>query len=83
VVGEAGIPAEWIDGITDWPRGTPLLRELGNRLAAASTGEVREPVRYFWPGVIPRNAFFLLVVLAHGFRRLAPPYAGWPSNKNV
>ena len=26
-------------------------------------------------GVVPRNAWFLLVVLAHGFRRLAPPYA--------
>jgi hypothetical protein len=25
-------------------------------------------------GVLARNAFFTLVVLAHGFRRLAPPY---------
>ncbi len=83
VVGEAGIPAEWIDGIADWPRGPHLLRELGDRLAAASRGEVREPVRYFWPGVIPRNILFLLVVLAHGFRRLAPPYAGWPSALTV
>jgi hypothetical protein len=32
------------------------------------------PVRYFWPGLIVRNAVFLLAVLAHGFRRLAPPY---------
>ena len=28
----------------------------------------------FWPGLIPRNLFFLSVVLAHGFRRLLPPY---------
>ncbi len=82
-VGEAGIPTEWIDGIADWPRGPRLLRELGNRLAAASTGDGREPVRYFWPGVIPRNAFFLLVVLAHGFRRLAPPYAEWRGELRV
>jgi len=32
------------------------------------------PVRYFWPGLIPRNILFLVVVLLHGFRRLAPPY---------
>jgi len=32
------------------------------------------PVRYFWPGIAVRNLFFLAVVLAHGFRRLAPPY---------
>jgi len=25
-------------------------------------------------GVLPRNVFFLLVVLYHGFRRLLPPY---------
>ena len=75
VVGDAGIPAEWIEGIADWPRGPHLLRELADRLAAASTGAASAPVRYFWPGVIPRNAWFLLVVLAHGFRRLFPPYA--------
>ena len=76
VVGEAGIPAEWIDGIADWPRGPRLLRELADRLAADLTGAVGVPVRYFWPGVIPRNAWFMLLVLAHGFRRLLPPYAG-------
>jgi signal recognition particle subunit SRP54 len=26
-------------------------------------------------GIMARNLFFLLVVLFHGFRRLAPPYA--------
>jgi hypothetical protein len=29
---------------------------------------------YFWPGLLPRNLLFLLVVLLHGFRRLLPPY---------
>jgi ADP-ribosylglycohydrolase len=71
VVGEGGIPGAWIDGIAEWPRGRALLRELADRLAAASTGTSRSPVRYFWPGVIPRNAVFLLLVLAHGLRRLA------------
>ncbi len=30
------------------------------------------PVRYFWPGMIPRNFIFLVAVLLHGFRRLLP-----------
>ena len=29
---------------------------------------------YPWLAVLPRNLLFLLVVLFHGFRRLAPPY---------
>jgi len=75
VVGERGIPAEWITGIWDWPRGLWVLRRLGNSLAQQCNGAgAIGPVRYFWPGVIPRNVFFLGVVLAHGFRRLAPPY---------
>jgi hypothetical protein len=32
------------------------------------------PLFLFWPGVIPRNMLFLLIVLLHGFRRLLPPY---------
>jgi hypothetical protein len=31
-------------------------------------------VSYFWPAVLPRNLMFLIVVLLHGFRRVAPPY---------
>jgi len=74
VVGGAGIPEDWVHGIADWPRGPDLLLELADRLAEAAGGASRGPVRYFWPGLLPRNAFFLLVVLLHGFRRLAPPY---------
>jgi ADP-ribosylglycohydrolase len=74
-VGEVGIPSEWLDGVTDWPRGRPLLAELSDRLARASREErPAPPVGYFWPGVLPRNLVFMALVLAHGFRRLAPPY---------
>jgi ADP-ribosyl-[dinitrogen reductase] hydrolase len=73
-VGESGIPETWIEGIAERPRGTALLRELADRLAAAAAGEHRSPVHYFWPAVIPRNLAFFLLVLAHGLRRLAPPY---------
>jgi ADP-ribosyl-[dinitrogen reductase] hydrolase len=74
-VGAAGIPEPWLRGIIDWPRSVRLLRKVADRLenqlhTASPSGEVS----YFWPAVLPRNVFFLLVVLVHGFRRLAPPY---------
>lgn len=75
VVGQAGIPDRWIDGILDWPRSPELLVRVADRLADAShSSVVSSPVRYFWPALPLRNLFFLLVVLVHGFRRLAPPY---------
>jgi len=37
-------------------------------------GQPHGPVRYFWLAVLPRNLLFLIAVLRHGFRRLAPPY---------
>ncbi len=75
VVGEQGIPRDWLNGIHDWPRGIRVFRAVADRLAEKSQPpEAGSPVSYFWPGVVPRNLFFLLVVLLHGFRRLAPPY---------
>lgn len=67
--GEQGIPAEWISGICEWPRSVGLLRKVAARVADK---ECRTPVRYFAAGVIPRNLFFLAIVLMHGFRRLIP-----------
>ncbi len=74
-VGEAGIPEPWLRGIIDWPRSVRLLRTVADRLAdQLRIGSPLGEVSYFWPAVLPRNLFFLLVVLVHGFRRLAPPY---------
>ncbi|MFO1372909.1 MAG: ADP-ribosylglycohydrolase family protein [Candidatus Competibacteraceae bacterium] len=74
-VGDTSIPAEWQTGIADWPRSLSLLRTLADRLATViTTGQSAAPVRYFWPAILPRNLVFLLIVLAHGFRRLLPPY---------
>jgi ADP-ribosylglycohydrolase len=67
--GEKGIPAEWISGICEWPRSSRVLREVASRVADQNC---RAPVRYLVTGVIPRNIFFLGVVLTHGFRRLIP-----------
>jgi len=72
-VGTAGIPSEWTQRMVDWPRSVSLLRKLAHELALPP-GEGKS-VGYFWPGVIPRNIFFLVVVLLHGFRRLLPPYS--------
>ena len=73
-VGEAGIPEEWQSGIVDWPRSPPLLRTLADRLATVqTTRQPAVPVRYCWPVIPLRNLLFLLIVLAHGFRRLLPP----------
>ncbi len=74
-VGAAGIPTEWRSRIADWPRSLSLLESIADRLAmVAITGHSAAPVRYFWPAIPLRNLVFLLIVLAHGFRRLLPPY---------
>jgi ADP-ribosyl-[dinitrogen reductase] hydrolase len=75
VVGSRGIPDPWVDSIHEWPRSVAFIRTLANRLSLQSNStEVLGPVRYFWPGIFPRNLLFLCVVLLHGFRRLFPPY---------
>ncbi len=69
-VAKAGIPAEWMNGICEWPRSIGFMERVADRLAKGGEGQVS----YFWPGVLPRNLIFLVIVLAHGFRRLLPPY---------
>jgi ADP-ribosylglycohydrolase len=77
--GAAALPAEWVDGIVDWPRSVAWMRRLAARLAGrfprdgdALPGAGALPL--FWPALPLRNAFFALVVLLHGLRRLLPPY---------
>ncbi len=71
-VGSTGIPAEWADRIAEWPCSLAVLKAIARELSGPTgTGK---PVRYFWPGILLRNLIFLAVVLAHGFRRLLPPY---------
>jgi ADP-ribosylglycohydrolase len=70
--GVGNIPQPWINNIADWPRSIGLLQKVAEQLSRPR-GEGK-PVTYCWPGVLPRNLFFLAVVLAHGLRRLLPPY---------
>jgi ADP-ribosylglycohydrolase len=72
--GADGIPTEWLDRLIEWPRSRRWMRELARRLAAAATGEQARPLPLFWPGALLRNVIFIVIVFAHGFRRLLPPY---------
>jgi ADP-ribosyl-[dinitrogen reductase] hydrolase len=73
--GSQGIPKAWLDRILEWPRSTTFMEKVADKLAEqrSSNGPLG-PVRFFWPALIARNLFFLLIVLLHGFRRLLPPY---------
>ena len=74
-IGREGIPRDWLDGICDWPRSVSFMERVATRLAEQKQSQNSiGPAHCFWPGLIPRNVFFLIVVLLHGFRRLAPPY---------
>lgn len=74
-VGAAKIPEPWLRGIIDWPRSVRLLRLVANRLGdQLRSGHALGEVSYPWLAILPRNLLFLLIVLFHGFRRLAPPY---------
>lgn len=68
-VGRQGLPDGALQGIADWPRSIGWIQRLGDAL-----GQGGRPPGYFVPGIPVRNALFMAIVLAHGFRRLAPPY---------
>jgi len=73
--GREGIPREWIDGLWEWPRTVAWMQRLGESLAEACTdGAPHRSPKLSGLGLMLRNVFFLLVVLAHGLRRIFPPY---------
>ncbi len=74
-VGKSGIPSELRSGIVEWPRSCQLLERVAERLSEQKIkGQILGPVQYFWPALVVRNLFFVVIVLLHGLRRLAPPY---------
>ncbi|MDQ3815426.1 MAG: ADP-ribosylglycohydrolase family protein, partial [Armatimonadota bacterium] len=75
VVGKEGIPPDWLDNVCEWPRSVRWMEKLGHRLTeVCSRGEAQRPLPLPFYQVFLRNIFFVLVVLAHGLRRLLPPY---------
>jgi ADP-ribosylglycohydrolase len=75
VGGKRCIPDEWVNQIWEWPRSHSFMDRIANRLAEQKLfGKLCRPVKFFWPGLIPRNFFFLATVLVHGFYRLVPTF---------
>ncbi|GAB5407103.1 MAG: ADP-ribosylglycohydrolase family protein [Aureliella sp.] len=74
-VGRAGIPQDLCDSLAEWPRTIAWMERLGVCLSVAQSDAETRVVPELNPlCVLARNVLFLLVVLFHGFRRLAPPY---------
>lgn len=74
-VGVAGMPDDWRTNVCDYPCSLDLLHRVASRLSGRGDQQtVAGSAPYFWPATPLRNLFFLTVILAHGFRRLFPPY---------
>lgn len=74
-VGRDGIPADWLQGLCEWPRTVAWMERLGTQLYEARTSRnATPPLHLPVYSVVPRNLVLLGVVLIHGFRRLFPPY---------
>jgi ADP-ribosylglycohydrolase len=73
--GKTGIPAAWLNNLVEWPRSVSWMEQLAARLAACQSDPGRRRTLWINPiSLLFRNAFFMAIVLLHGFRRLLPPY---------
>jgi len=73
--GKCCISNEWLNAIREWPCSCLVIGRIADRLDEQKSAKNKiGPVLYFWPGRVFRNFVFLVIVLAHGFRRLIPPY---------
>lgn len=68
-LGRQGLPADWLDGLWDWPRSLTWMEQLAGAIATHNPNAI--PKLPLW-GLGLRNLAFLSIVLAHGFRRLLP-----------
>lgn len=74
-LGPEAIPPAWLNRLAEWPRSVAWMRRLARCLSQqVETGQACTPLPLFWPGLLLRNPLFIGIVLAHGFRRLLPPY---------
>jgi ADP-ribosylglycohydrolase len=74
-LGDEKLPKDWLNCLSEYPRGIDWMQQLAKALAEipAGNGRVMPPSMY-WLATIPRNALFAAVALSIGFRRLLPPY---------
>jgi ADP-ribosylglycohydrolase len=74
-VGKDGIPAEWLRNLCEWPRTVAWMETLSARLALHCSERANgDALPLNMIGLALRNVLFMPLVLAHGFRRLLPPY---------
>ena len=74
-VGKEGIPSEWLRDLWEWPGSVRWMESLAKQLdERIRSGTANRPVSLPIFAVLPRNLFFLAVVLLHGLRRVLPPY---------
>lgn len=74
-VGPRGVSAQLIENLWEWPRSVSWLESLGRTLAeAVRSGKMLKPPSLPPGGAFLRNILFIGIVLAHGFRRIFPPY---------
>ena len=70
--GVESIPKKWVGRFQDWPRNKAYVHRLSQSLAAKHEERSTPPVRCSTLGLIPRNLFFLIIVLIHGILRYLP-----------
>jgi ADP-ribosyl-[dinitrogen reductase] hydrolase len=72
-IGEAALPSDWLNGISDWPCSLGRVRAL-----AASESDPKAAAGVFGGGrwlIMPlRSLVLLAIVLVHVVRRALPPY---------
>lgn len=74
-IGRDGLPADWLDGLIEWPASVRWLVALAEATQRRVLGLPGKPPREnAWLVLLGRNVVFLVIVLAHGFRRLLPPW---------
>lgn len=69
-LGPEAIPAQWVRGLTDWPRSVRWLRGLGCCMTRAHEGIATRAPGLLWPALPARNAVCLLLILGHAGWRL-------------
>ncbi len=82
-VGPEGVPEDWLAGIVEWPCTIAWMKRSSSQLAR-TVHEVRRDLLQFPAdasvlrvsalALLARNLVFLAIVIAHGLRRLLPPY---------
>jgi ADP-ribosylglycohydrolase len=74
-VGKSGIPRQWLDDLIEWPRTPSWIEVLAQKAEqAALRGKPGKTQPLSIVGLALRNLVFFFLVLAHGVRRMLPPY---------